>query len=124
MKKLYKVFATKTIPVIILADQGFDKNPDWEVIEDYVREEEKNVHGPYEMEILPMEPNEKLKYPFSEWHEGCNVYHDGDREYTLSDARIVTSLNEIIQNLAKNNNISLDEAKKNLIDTIHASMVD
>lgn len=124
MKRLYKVVATKTIPVILIADEGFDKNPNWEVIEDYVSEEENNVHSPYDMEIFPMGPNEKLKYPFHEWNESCHVYHDGKGEYTLSDARIITSLNEIINLISEKNSIPLDEAKKSMIDTINTILVE
>lgn len=121
MKKLYKVLATKTIPVVILADDKFDKSPNLEVIQNWISEEENNVDD-YEMEIYPMEPNENLKFPFHDWREDCNVYHEGDEEYSLSDARIVASLNEIIHRISSKGAIPMDEAKKNLIDTIQSIM--
>lgn len=131
MKKLYKIVATKTIPLIILTEEDYDKNPNWELIECWVREEEKNMHtkgvngfDAYDMEIFPMEHNEKLKYPFYDWNGGCNVYHEGDEDFTLSDARIIASLSEIVDAISKKNSVPLSEAKEKLIDSIHKILVE
>lgn len=124
MKKLYRITAKKIIPIVVLEEDGMDRNPDWKKIESWVKEEEKNCPCEYEMEIHPMNPHDNMPYPHHGWDDNCLVYHDGDEPYTLSEARLIAALNGLILRISKNNKISTDEAKKMTLDSLQSILVE
>lgn len=119
MKKLYKVIAKKIIPIVLIADEDYDKNPDWDRIETWVKHEEQSFSNhEYDMEIKVMQPLDKLGYPFEEWGESCILYSSNDEFYiTLEDGRILTVLSDVVKNNLKNKKMS-PRAIKEYLDSI------
>lgn len=117
MRKLYKVVATKRIPIIVFSDEG--SNIRDETLIKYVNEEEENLLiEDIEIEVNDFDPSAPLGGDFKDWGEGSLVYHEGSEDIPLSEARIIATLSEIIRCVARNENTSLNEAKENLINRL------
>jgi len=128
MKRLFKVFATKRVPLLVYSDKDMEDPGNWDILSEFAKEEEENMplscKNDYEFIVDTFEVNEPLTGKLGEWDEKSLVYHDGEGDITLSDARIRLALDSLSRQIQESNHLSRAEAQKILFDTLHVIMED
>lgn len=121
MKKLYKVVATKQIPLLVYSDKDLtDVYSNWIELNSYLKEEEDNiVEDDIDFDVVEFNASSPLDAELKSWDEGSLVYHKGEEDIPLSEARIRATLESMVFNLTKRG-ISRSEAEKTMMDTIHS----
>jgi hypothetical protein len=123
MKKLYKVVATKKVPLLVYSGNDLTNVlSSWKELNRYLSEEEDNlVEDDIHFDVVEFNASAPLDAELKNWAEGSLVYHEGGEDIPLSEARMRVILKSMVFNLTKMG-ISSSEAEKTMLDTIQAIM--
>lgn len=124
MKSLYKVIATKRVPFLVYTDKNLNDPDNWVDLHEHAKDEEDNsMIDEYDFEVYYKNPEDPISRDLDGWDEGSLVYHEGDEDISVSDARVFIVVENLLSSISEYHGVPRSEAQKILIDTMQAAWI-